>query len=79
MFSIPFQVEKSVTINKDTSDVFSSVADYSTWPHWSAAMGCSRSKHKLNKALPMYEVYSNDPHDVAEEELQVEIYVPVKR
>jgi uncharacterized protein YndB with AHSA1/START domain/DNA gyrase inhibitor GyrI len=45
---------------------------------WSAAMGCSRSKHKLNKAVPMYEVYRNTPQAVAENELVTEVYVPVK-
>ena len=45
---------------------------------WSAAMGCVRSKHKRNKSVPMYEVYGNNPHEVPEDELKVEIFVPVK-
>ncbi len=45
---------------------------------WSAAMGYVRAKHKANKALPMYEVYGNCPHDVDEKELLVDIFVPVK-
>ena len=45
---------------------------------WSAAMACSRSEHKTNKAVPMYEIYPNNPHEVAEDEVRVEVYVPVK-
>lgn len=45
---------------------------------WSAAMGCARAEHKINKAVPIYEIYQNNPHEVVENDLQVEIYVPVK-
>ncbi len=45
---------------------------------WSAAISCARMKYKQNKKLPMYEIYVNNPHKVSEEEVQVEIYVPVK-
>ena len=45
---------------------------------WAAAMGCARGKHRINKALPMYEVYLNSPREVDEGELEVEIHVPVK-
>jgi len=35
---------------------------------------------KNNKAVmgPMREIYLNDPHEVAQEELLVEIYVPIE-
>ncbi|NUN13108.1 MAG: SRPBCC family protein [Myxococcales bacterium] len=46
---------------------------------WAAAMGCSRSKHKTNRRVPMYELYLNSPKDAAEKDLRVDIYVPVKR
>jgi predicted transcriptional regulator YdeE/uncharacterized protein YndB with AHSA1/START domain len=45
---------------------------------WAAAMGCARSKYKLNKGLPMYEVYLDSPHEVDEAELEVELHIPVK-
>lgn len=45
---------------------------------WSAAMGCARAKHKVDKTIPMYEIYSNNPHETPEEEHKVEIHVPVK-
>jgi len=45
---------------------------------WSAAIGYARSKHKINKALPMYEIYPNSPKEVAEAEVLTEIYAPVK-
>ena len=45
---------------------------------WAAAMGCARGLHKLNKRVPMYEVYGNNPNEVAETETLVDIYVPVK-
>lgn len=46
---------------------------------WSAAMGCQRSQgYKMLKAVPMYEVYENDPHSVAEKELKTDIFIPVK-
>lgn len=45
---------------------------------WAAAMGCSRSKYKTNRSVPMYEIYLNSPHDVAENDLRVDVFVPVK-
>jgi len=45
---------------------------------WSAAMGYSQSKHKRNKALPMYEIYPNNPNEVAEVDVLTEIYAPIK-
>lgn len=45
---------------------------------WSAAMGCARSLHKVNKKLDMYEVYINNPGEVDDKDLKVEIYLPVK-
>lgn len=45
---------------------------------WSAAMGCARAKHKLNKAVSVYEIYATDPREVLPNEQKVEIYVPVK-
>lgn len=35
MFSIPFNVEKDVLINKPVNEVFNFVADFNNWPHWS--------------------------------------------
>ena len=35
MFSISFDVERTVTIHRDSADVFESVADFSTWDNWS--------------------------------------------
>ncbi len=46
---------------------------------WAAAMGCARANHKINGSLPMYEIYANDPHAVAENEIETEVYVPIKR
>lgn len=46
---------------------------------WSAAMGCQRAKHKVNKAIPPYEIYPTDPRDTADADLATQIYVPVKR
>lgn len=45
---------------------------------WMTAMGYVRAKHKANKALPMYETYPNNPNEVEEKDVQVEIYLPVK-
>lgn len=44
---------------------------------WSAAMNTARTKHKINKSVPMYEVYTNDPREVSEKDYLVEVYVPV--
>ncbi len=46
---------------------------------WAAAMGATRVHHKVNKGVDPYEVYSNDPHAVAEAEIETEVYIPVKR
>lgn len=35
MFSLPFQVQRSVSIAKPISDVFNVIADFNTWPKWS--------------------------------------------
>jgi len=35
MFSIAFNVERSVTINKPISEVFEMVSNFNTWPTWS--------------------------------------------
>ncbi len=45
---------------------------------WAAAMGCARGKHKINKALPMYEIYLGNPKETDEADLEVEIHIPVK-
>jgi effector-binding domain-containing protein len=45
---------------------------------WAAAMGCARGQHKMNRRLPMYEIYVNDPNEVPETETVAEIYIPVK-
>ena len=45
---------------------------------WSTAVGCQRNRHKLNKSVPMYEIYANRPGEVAEDELRTEVYLPVK-
>ncbi len=46
---------------------------------WSAAMGYVRSRHKTNKAVPTYEIYSNNPQEVSESDLQTQVYIPIKR
>ena len=46
---------------------------------WAAAMGYVRANHKINKSVPMYEIYSNDPHQAEESDVETEVYVPVKR
>ena len=45
---------------------------------WSAAMGCARLLYKANKKLRMYEVYLNNPKEVPEEDVRVEIYIPLR-
>ena len=43
---------------------------------WAAAMGCARSGYKVNKSLPMYEVYTDAPQNVPEANMQTDIYLP---
>ena len=46
---------------------------------WSTAMGAQMTlKKKINQAVPMYEIYENDPHEVEEKDLITSIYVPVR-
>jgi effector-binding domain-containing protein len=45
---------------------------------WSGAMASARGQHKVNKKLPMYEVYLNSPHEVPEDQVQTRVFVPVK-
>jgi effector-binding domain-containing protein len=46
---------------------------------WSTAMSEQRSKKlKVNKKVPWYERYLNNPEDVESEELKTEINIPVK-
>lgn len=46
---------------------------------WSAAMGAQMAlKKRLNKAIPMYEIYKSDPHEVEEKDLITSVLVPVK-
>ena len=45
---------------------------------WAAAMGCGRAKHKIDKKLPPYEVYANDPHEVEAKDIRTEVYVPIR-
>ena len=46
---------------------------------WSTAMGARMSLNKrINKQVPMYEIYDNDPHETEEEDLITSIYVPVR-
>lgn len=46
---------------------------------WSTAMGARMTLKKgINKAIPMYEVYDNNPHEVEEKDLITSIYVPVR-
>lgn len=45
---------------------------------WSTAISYTRAKHKINKAIPMYEVYLNNPQETEENDLLAEIYVPIK-
>ena len=46
---------------------------------WSTAMGAQMTlKKRINKAIPMYEVYENNPHEVEEKDLITCIYVPVR-
>lgn len=35
MFSIPFSIQRSITINKPVSDVFNNIADFNLWGKWS--------------------------------------------
>jgi effector-binding domain-containing protein len=46
---------------------------------WSTAMG-ARMAHKLriNKKIPMYEVYENDPCEVDDKDLLTSIYAPIR-
>ncbi len=44
-----------------------------------AAMGAPRANHKTDKSIPMYEVYVSDPHEVAENDLETEVFVPVRK
>lgn len=46
---------------------------------WSAAMGYVRAKHKINKSIPMYEIYPNDPRETAEKDILTEVYIPIRR
>ena len=46
---------------------------------WSAAVGAQRSlKRRPNKSIPFYEVYANNPMEVAPEQLVTEINIPIK-
>jgi effector-binding domain-containing protein len=46
---------------------------------WSTAMGAQMAlKKRLNKAVPMYEIYESDPHEIEEKDLITSIYVPIK-
>ena len=46
---------------------------------WATAMGMQRSqKLKPNKAVPMYEIYVNDPQATDEAEIHTDIFIPVK-
>ena len=45
---------------------------------WAAAMGCARAGHKVNKSVAMYEVYTSDPSEVPERDLQTDIFLPVR-
>ncbi|MDD9952263.1 MAG: SRPBCC family protein [Zetaproteobacteria bacterium] len=53
------------------------------YPHlgnaWFAALAAQRAyKEKINKRIPMYEIYVNSPDEVDAKELSTEIYIPVK-
>lgn len=46
---------------------------------WSTLIGCQRSlKKKAAKDISMYEVYANDPNEVAEKDLVTQLYLPLK-
>jgi len=46
---------------------------------WSTAMTWQRSdKLKVNKTIPMYEIYMTMPGEVAEEKIETRIFLPVK-
>lgn len=46
---------------------------------WMTAMSFQRAeKAKINKSLPMYEIYLNNPEKVAEKEIRTEIGIPVQ-
>lgn len=46
---------------------------------WAAAMACQRSeKLRINKGVPMYEVYVSDPRETDEAEIETAIFIPVK-
>ncbi len=46
---------------------------------WSTAMGAQMAlKKRKNKAIPMCEVYNNNPHEVEEKDRITSIYVPVR-
>ena len=42
MFTVSFNVEKSITIKKNSSDVFSTISDFSTWSNWSPWLALER-------------------------------------
>jgi len=44
---------------------------------WAAAMGSARAGHKQSRAVPMYEIYLNNPKEVPENEAKVQVLVPV--
>ena len=46
---------------------------------WAAGMGCQKSeKLKMNKQIPMYEIYENMPGETDEKEIKTAIFIPVK-
>eukprot|EP00998_Keelungia_sp_KM082_P004710 NODE_15_length_4148_cov_70.573489_g14_i0.p4 GENE.NODE_15_length_4148_cov_70.573489_g14_i0~~NODE_15_length_4148_cov_70.573489_g14_i0.p4 ORF type:complete len:106 (+),score=8.66 NODE_15_length_4148_cov_70.573489_g14_i0:3208-3525(+) len=35
MFSIPFELDRSIVVNKPVSEVFEALGDFNNWPIWS--------------------------------------------
>lgn len=47
---------------------------------WSAAIGVQRAEgKKINKSIPMYEVYLNSPKEVESKNIHTQIYIPIKK
>ncbi len=46
---------------------------------WTTAMGHARTKNKMDKSIPMYELYMNNPQETDEKDHLVEVYVPVRK
>lgn len=46
---------------------------------WATVMGAHRAlRKKVRKEIPMYEVYNNNPHEVAESELSTSVRLPIR-